>query len=91
MKPADMLELRNAAKRTEVKKQFKQLLESTEKTLNEMLSQALSSGAVPESWFEKDNYLLAKIIIDIWCQQRPYAPLLPETKKEENNLIIYFI
>lgn len=66
--------------------QIDEMLVDVKKTLYQMTRGALASGALSEEMKEEDNWLLARAVIDIWCQARHYAPLHGKTKREFGNL-----
>ncbi len=67
----------------QVKEQINEKLENSKQTMYEMAQNALNSKALPHEMLE-DNYLLAKIVIDIWCKKRPYKPPLFSPFIKEN-------
>lgn len=73
-------------KEREAQKQLRAMLRSALPTLDRKLAQAISSGSVPDEYFEAGTYLLAKAVLDSWCQERPYSGLNPQTKREFNNI-----
>lgn len=80
--------MNESQKKTQIRyksRQLRKLTKDMEKTFDEMLSQALSSGALTEEMLE-DNFILAKAIIDIWCGRRTYKALADITKMAVANL-----
>ena len=53
------------------------------------VDQALTSGAVPDSWRKDDNYLLAKAVVDSVCRDRPYKALTDEYQADFDNLHLF--
>jgi len=73
----------------EVKGQIKEITRKVEEDLNQMLEQASRCGALSEEMKKLDNWLLAKALIDIWCQKRVYKPTQIYEKDFKN--LAYFI
>ena len=76
-------------KRRYCKKQIEAMLNDSKEDMLKMIDSALSSGGVPDEWM-RDNYLLAKAIINIYFSREPYASMNLRTRKEFKNLS-YFI
>ena len=79
------------AKKRETLKQINELLATAKIDLATMIDSASASGALTEEMKKEDgNYLLAKALITIYFDKRPYAPLSPISKEEVENLSHFF-
>ena len=76
-------------KRVEVAGQIHELLQSSEKSLIEMLEKASESGAITEGMRELQSYLLAKFLITIFFDKRLYAPLTKSHRADMENLALF--
>jgi hypothetical protein len=76
------LQLRNKAK-----KQLTQMLRDVKTELNAKIDKAVRSGAVPDNWLKDgaSDVLIAKIVIDHFCERRPYQ-LMSDLKKDAENI-----
>ena len=89
VRPSDM-EINEKTKQTKyryTKKQLEGVLQDIAEDFDEMLQEALESGALPESWLS-DNHFLCNAIVDIWCMKRPYRPkpIFLKLRREIANL-----
>lgn len=65
--------------------QFTEMLSEIKTSLMQKSQSLLNSGAIDEDSFLMENdYILAKMIISAYMEQKPYQPL--SYKKEYNNI-----
>jgi hypothetical protein len=80
------MEMTRKTKQRQAAKQIREMLRNAQEGLMKKLDYAVSSGSVPDEYFEGDNYLLAKAVLDSWQRDRGYAPLNARTRKEFDNI-----
>ena len=76
-------------KRAEVASQIHELLQTSEDSIIEMLKKASESGAITEGMRELQSYLLAKFLVTIYFDERPYAPFNRVHKADMKNLALF--
>jgi hypothetical protein len=76
------------AKKVETRLQIEELLNQDRKALYEMLEKASTSGALDsqDEVSQLGNYRLAKYLITIYFDKRPYAPISGRYDRELANL-----
>ena len=81
------MKLTKNRKRAEAKKQMRKIIkDNILPHLLEKIDSALQSGSIPEEWYEEDNHLLTKAVIDNFCAMREYRPLSEAYRKDFENL-----
>lgn len=86
------INLEKKQKITELKKQIKELLKNVEKDITQnYIKKTVNSGAISQDLLQTNNYVLAKLIVTAYFNnKKPFYPLSDTFRKELKNLE-YFI
>ena len=57
-----------------VQKQIREMMRRETKTLEKRVISAFKSGAIPEDWKSRNDYLIAMAILDGWMSERGFQP-----------------
>ena len=75
--------------RVQAKAQVEELMARITEQAIGNIEAALSSGACPGDWSQKDDFRLAKAVIDSVCVDRPLKPFAKQNQKEFANLHLF--
>jgi len=80
---------KDAKKREALRQLKKELKGDILNVLTRKLESAISSGSIPEYFYEEGNWLLSKSVIDSFCRDRPYSMLDTGYRKDCENIHLF--
>ena len=69
--------------------ELKAMLKDINKAMKDSLERSFNCGAVPDSWKDDNNALLARTVIDNFCLERGYKLQTEPYKKESTNIQLF--